>query len=136
MKDSAAFAQLLRIRNMRADNFGRELAQLQRHLAELDERRRDVEVQLRESETRASAVLANLLRPGRRVEGWELERAAEDELALRKTSAALARRRDELERERAAVEKEIARCERDLQRARKTALRTELMEETAREPPH
>jgi prefoldin subunit 5 len=133
---SAAFAQLLQIRNMRADNLARELSELQRHLKHLEKARQDIEAQLRETQTRADAALFEVLQPGRRVDGKQLQCAAAIETTLRARVADLRRQRDELDRERAAVEIEIARCASNLRRARQTALRTELvLDEIDRDPP-
>lgn len=133
---SAAFAQLLKIRNMRADNLARELSELQRRLEHLEMARQDIETQMREAQARADATLTDVLRPGRRVDGRQIQCAAAVETALRASVTDLRHQCDELGRKRAAVEVEIARRASDLRRARQTALRTELvLDEIDREHP-
>lgn len=98
--------------------------------------RRDIEAQLRETQTRADVTLFEVLQPGRRVDGKQLQCAAAIEATLRAWVADLRRRGDELDREWAAVEIEIARCASNLRHARQTALRTALvLDEIDRDPP-
>lgn len=134
MDDANIFAELLLIRNIRADGLARQLAALRRRLVDMEAEAEALALDLRSTAERADAASpTRLMQPGRQIEGRELHGSLRQAAMMKAELEQLRQRQRSLEEERLKVKEAADQCEMRLARSVRIVRRTECVLESLEE---
>ncbi|EJK86955.1 hypothetical protein [Rhizobium sp. AP16] len=134
MDDANIFAELLLIRNIRADGLARQLAALRHRLVDMEAEAAALALDLRSTAERVDAASpTRLLQPGQQVSGQELHTSLRQAAMVKAELEQLRQRHRSLEEERLNVKEAADQCETRLARAARIVRRTECVLESLEE---
>jgi hypothetical protein len=130
MGKTSPIRQLQKIRNLRADNLSRRLAEARAEIARVTEEKQQADTEFEAARARADrASIDKSLQPGKVVTGEDLHAALRKQSALRIQQADARERAMALDEAVAVAERQADELADDLARARKIAIRTDISAE-------